>query len=65
MDIYTVAFFGHRKIDSINNIEKVLESVLYELITQKEYVEFLVGREGEFDLLVASTVRRISKSLSF
>ena len=58
MNIYTVTFFGHRYIDNIFKIEEKLEPILKDLIDQKEYVEFLVGRDGEFDQLVASTVRR-------
>lgn len=35
------------------------------MITTKEYVEFLVGRGGEFDLLAASVVRRTVKKLDY
>lgn len=62
MNIYTISFFGHRKIENPSEIEKQLEKLLYDIITQKEYVEFLIGREGEFDLLSASVIRRAVKS---
>ena len=58
MDIFTVSFFGHREIERVSEIEGRLERLLYELITQKQYVQFLIGRDGEFDLLATSAVRR-------
>ena len=58
MNIYTVSFFGHREIENPIEIEKRLDRLLHDVITQKEYVEFLIGREGEFDLLAASVIRR-------
>ena len=54
MNIYTVTFFGHRYIDNFFIIEEKLEPILKDLIKQKEYVEFLVGRDGEFDQIVSS-----------
>lgn len=61
MNIYTVSFFGHRKIERPSEIEERLDKLLYKLVTQKEYVEFLIGREGEFDLLAASAIKRAVK----
>ena len=58
-EIYTVSFFGHRRLERLSPIEKQLEPLIKELIDTKEYVEFLVGRNGEFDLLVSSTICRI------
>lgn len=58
MDIYTVSFFGHREVKRASEIESKLDQLLHDLITQKQYVEFLVGRDGEFDLLAASAIRR-------
>lgn len=59
MDIYTVSFFGHRELERASEIESKLDQLLHDLITQKQYVEFLVGRDGEFDLLAASAIRRV------
>lgn len=61
MNIYTISFFGHRKIENPSEIEKRLDKLLHDIITQKEYVDFLIGREGEFDLLAASAIRRAVK----
>lgn len=58
LDIYTVSFFGHRYMEQSEEIENRLDKLLYDLISQKEYIDFLIGREGEFDLLAASAVKR-------
>ena len=63
MDIYRVSFFGHRKIDNTLLIEKSLEIIICELLQQHAYVEFLVGREGEFDQLVSSVIRRCKRTI--
>ena len=38
------------------------EAFIRILLESKEYVEFLVGRNGEFDQLVSSTVRRVKRN---
>ena len=63
MNTYTVSFFGHRQIERPFEVEERLEKIIRELIRSKEYVEFLVGRNGEFDQMVASTVRRVKKAV--
>ena len=63
MNLYAVSFFGHRQIDNVFVIEQRLETMIRELLLSKEYVEFLVGRDGEFDQLVASTVRRCKRAV--
>ena len=63
MITYAVSFFGHRQIDNVFTIEERLETIIRELLLSKEYVEFLIGRDGEFDQLVASTVRRCKRSV--
>ena len=63
LDIYTVAFFGHRYIDNPLKVEALLEEQIRKLISEKEYVDFLVGRNGEFDQCVSSTVLRVRKNV--
>ena len=63
MNTFTVSFFGHRQIDRPFEAEERLEKIIRELIRSKEYVEFLVGRNGEFDQMAASTVRRVRKAV--
>jgi len=63
LDIYTVAFFGHRYIDNPLKVEELLEEQIRKLINEKEYVDFVVGRNGEFDQCVSSTVLRVRKNV--
>lgn len=56
---YTVAFFGHRRLDHAKQVEQRLEEIILMLLRQHSEVDFLVGRNGEFDLLAASVVRRV------
>lgn len=63
LDIFTVAFFGHRYIDNPLKVEELLEEQIRKLINEKEYVDFLVGRNGEFDQCVSSTVLRVRKNV--
>lgn len=63
MNTFTVSFFGHRQIENPFAIEEKLEKLIRDFLNSKEYVEFLVGRDGEFDQLVASTVRRCKRAI--
>ena len=56
MNIYTVSFFGHRRIYNQLRLDHVLEELVARLLWEHNYVEFLVGRDGEFDQLVSSTI---------
>ena len=61
MEVFTVSFFGHRMIDDVLEIENRLEQLIRTLLSKHEYVEFLVGRDGEFDQLVSSAIRRCKR----
>ncbi len=63
MDTYTVSFFGHRQIRDPILIEKKLDTLIKQLFQAKPYVEFLVGRDGDFDLMVSSSIRRCKASI--
>ena len=63
MEIYTVSLFGHRQVDNHFDVERKLEKIVRELLAEKEYVEFLVGRDGEFDLLSASVIKRCRRAV--
>ena len=65
MNIFTVSFFGHREIKNALEVERKLEAKITELIQTKQYIEFLVGREGEFDILAASVVKRVKKQMDY
>ena len=63
LDVFTVAFFGHRTIYNTIDIENRLEKHIRQLIGKYEYVNFLVGRNGDFDQCVSSSVLRIRKKV--
>ena len=63
MIVFTVSFFGHRIIDNPFPVEQKLEDLIRDLLRSNEYVEFLIGRDGEFDQIVSSTVRRCKHSI--
>lgn len=61
MQAFTVSFFGHRIIKDSVRMEQKLEVMICKLLNEKDYVEFLVGRDGEFDLMAASAIRRCKR----
>lgn len=65
MKTYTISFFGHRQISQPFLVERELEKIVREKLMKEEYVEFLVGRGGEFDLLAASVIRRTAQKLDY
>ncbi len=65
LNIYTVSFFGHRSIERASEVENRFDKLLHELIAQKEYVEFLIGRDGEFDLLASAAIKRAVREYGY
>lgn len=65
MEIYTVSFFGHKELPNSIEIENQLYKLIRELICEKEYVEFLVGRNGDFDTLSSSVIRRAMRDSDY
>ena len=65
LDIYTVTFFGHRTLPSMFALEDKLMAILREIINTHEYVEFLVGRDGDFDQLVTSAIRKATEAYGY
>ena len=61
--VYTVCLFGHRQIDDFRLVEQKVEALIDKLLNEHEYVEFFVGRDGEFDQLVTSAILRCRKRL--
>ena len=59
---YTVCLFGHRHTENVIEVEVALRKVIDDILTEQEYVEFLIGREGEFDILAASVIKSIMRS---
>ena len=58
MNLFTVSFFEHRIIPEFREAEERVEPLIHTLLLEKEYVEFLVGRNGDFDQIVSSAVKR-------
>lgn len=56
---FTVSFFGHRIIHDWDTVERTLEKVIWNIIECHDGMIFLVGRDGDFDHLVATTIRRL------
>ena len=59
---YTVCLFGHRQIENVIDSETALRKAIEKILAENEYVEFLIGREGEFDILAASVIKGIARS---
>ena len=62
MHIFTVSLFGHRILRNPLTVERALEETVLNLLRENEFVEFLLGRNGDFDLLAASVIRRCRRS---
>lgn len=60
---FTVSFFGHRIVENALAVEKSLEQLVTTLLREQEYVVFLVGRDGEFDQIVSSVIRRCKRAV--
>ncbi len=61
MKTYIVSFFGHRDFDRHIKHEDKVKLIIKRLLEEKEIVEFIVGRNGEFDKFAASMVRTVRK----
>lgn len=61
MEIYTVSFFGHRTVENFQRAEIEVDSIIQTLLREKEYVDFLVGRNGDFDQIVSSAIHRAKR----
>ena len=57
----TVSLFGHRTIEDAYFVEQKLYELLRIIIQENREVEFFVGRNGEFDLMATSVIRRLKK----
>ena len=63
MNVYRVALIGHREISHFSLLEKRLEYAMEDLIQKNDFVEFYIGRNGEFDILAASVFTRMRERL--
>lgn len=56
MKAFTCSFFGHRDFRGSSEHYSKLYSLVKELLQKHEYVDFLIGGNGEFDRFAASVV---------
>ncbi len=63
MNIYRIGFAGHRYIEGNYDLEDRLEGIIKDLFRIKEYVALYVGRNGDFDIFVASATKRAQEAL--
>ncbi|MBR1676592.1 MAG: hypothetical protein IJ706_04695 [Clostridia bacterium] len=61
MEIFRVSLIGHRIVDHFTPVEEQLEEIIKKYLDEKEYVEFYIGRNGDFDILAASVIKRVQK----
>ena len=63
MEILRVAFIGHREVEDWRTVDSKVDEIVRDLIKNKEFVEFYIGRHGEFDESVASIIKRAQNDL--
>ena len=63
MEIYRMAFIGHREIRGNYDLDDKIEQTIREKLCGKEYVEFYIGRNGDFDILAASAIKKAQKAV--
>ena len=63
MEFFTVSLFGHREISGLKQLENQLFPILKQILQTKNYVVFLVGCNGEFDIFAASVIKRVQKAM--
>lgn len=63
LNTYTVTFIGHRYIENFSAVENQLDDLIKSMLHKYEYVEFLVGRDGDFDQIASSAVLKVRKDI--
>ncbi len=62
-ETYTVALFGNRHMTNGLAAEARLEQTLSEIIPAHAHTTLLLGRNGDFDLLASSVIRRLQSRM--
>ena len=63
MENFTVSLFGHREIIDDFAVEDALDRIVRGLLREHMYIEFLIGRSGEFDECAASVMKRALRAM--
>ena len=61
MRVYRVAFIGHRRIEQAYGLEDKIEAQVSDLLRSHSFVEFYMGRNGDFDVSAAAAVKRAQR----
>ena len=61
LDIFRVSFIGHRVVDEYRQVEEELDEAIELLHRKYGFIDFNVGRNGEFDDLATQAVRRFRR----
>lgn len=61
MEIFKVGLLGSRAVENFFGVEQQLAVTVNQLLDEKEFVEFYMGRNGEFDIMAASVIKQIQR----
>lgn len=64
MSAFRVSLIGHRIVDNIDEIEQKVSCVAKNVILKNEYTEFYIGRNGDFDIIAASCIKKVQSELN-
>ena len=59
LDYYRISFIGHREIYGHFRLEEKLNDIIKEYLRTHEFIEFYVGRNGDFDIYAASVIKKM------
>ena len=62
MNIYRVAFVGHRAIKDPYRLEALLDGIITEMLHSKEYVELCICGDGDFDILASVSAKMVQRA---
>ena len=63
MNVYRVAFIGHRKIDEKDHLIAPTDGLIKGILQSKDYVEFYIGGDGDFDLLTTISAKMMQNEM--
>ena len=63
MEIFRIAFIGHREIYGHYDLEERIQTIVRKFLETKGFVELMMGRNGDFDLSAASAVKRARRAV--
>lgn len=65
MEIFTVSLFGHRHISNPDKIRTELAQLVEKLIKEKQYIQFLVGHDGQFDEIAGEVISQAIRNSAY